>query len=64
MPELIRTKTVTARKVHRCRTCFAEAIQPGETYTRDTYAHDGTVYDWVACEACRSISTAVYDWNF
>lgn len=63
MPELLRSKTVTARKIHQCRSCFADAIQPGNTYTRDTYVYDGTVYDWVQCDACRAIMNAVYDWS-
>lgn len=62
MPELLRSKTVNARKVHACRTCHAAAAKPGETYTRDTYVDDGQVYDWVQCAACRAISNAVYDW--
>lgn len=62
MPELLRSKKVTARKAHSCATCYAAAIQPGQSYQRDTYVYDGHVYDWVMCEACHSIASRVFAW--
>lgn len=62
MPDLLRSKTVTARKVHSCQTCFAAAIQPGQTYQRDTYVYDGRVYDWVMCEECNALASRVFAW--
>lgn len=62
MTALVKAKTVTARKVHACRCCGAAAIQPGETYTRETYVYDGQIYDWVMCAPCRVIAGDVYDW--
>ena len=62
MPTLLREKDVTARKPHVCRTCPNVAIEPGEVYRRSTYAHDGTVYDWVQCSACAEASGWVYAW--
>lgn len=63
MPELLREKTVTARKAHRCATCNATAIQPGQTYHRATYVYDGRVYDWVQCVECDKLVGIVYDWS-
>lgn len=62
MPDLIKTKDVKARKAHVCETCNDTAIQPGETYTRDTYVYDGRMYDWVQCAACSAIGGIVYEW--
>jgi hypothetical protein len=62
MPELLRERTVTARKSHSCRTCGAKAIQAGETYVRATYVYDSRVYDWVQCVECARLQHAVYDW--
>lgn len=62
MAELLRSKMVTARKAHGCRTCNATAIQPGETYERQTYINDGTLYDWVQCGPCADLATEVWEW--
>lgn len=62
MPDLIRSKTAKARKTHKCQTCSETAVEPGQTYTRDTYAYEGTVYDWVQCTACSALTDAVWDW--
>lgn len=62
MPDLIRSKSVNARKAHGCETCNATAIQPGETYQRDTYVYDGRIYDWVQCSACSALGGIVYEW--
>lgn len=51
-----------ARKVHPCSLCGGPAVQPGEEYTRETFAYDGTVYDWISCAPCLGIYFAVYDW--
>lgn len=63
MPDLLREKTVTARKAHECMTCTATAIRPGETYVRTTYVYDGHLYDWVQCTECDQISGLVYNWS-
>jgi hypothetical protein len=63
MPDLLKSKTVTARKPHGCQTCDATAIQPGEQYQRDTYIYDGRVYDWVQCHGCAAISGLVWEWS-
>lgn len=63
MPDLLREKTVTARKPHACATCTATAIKPGETYTRATYAYDGRVYDWVQCTDCKQLADPVFGWT-
>jgi len=62
MPRLIAEKVVRARNAHACQTCFQTAVQPGEQYTRSTYAADGHVYNWVMCDACRNISAHVFKW--
>lgn len=63
MPELIGERVVkSARKIHRCRTCFAPAVLPGESYKRQTYAYDGMVYDWVSCRPCDEICGEVHSW--
>lgn len=63
MPSLIKSKRVTARKPHTCRTCGCVAVERGEQYQRDTYTYDGSVYDWITCRACSQITQAVYEWN-
>lgn len=62
MPELLKSKKVTARKVHSCATCYAPAIQPGQVYQRDTYLNDGRVYDWVMCAECNALERRVFEW--
>lgn len=64
MPELIGERTIrSARKMHRCRTCFAPAALAGETYKRQTYVYDGRVYDWVSCQPCDEICGEVHSWS-
>lgn len=62
MPELLRSKRVKARKSHSCATCWGRAIEPGDEYQRDTYAFDGTVYDWVQCAPCAAMSPLIFAW--
>ncbi|KAA9104994.1 hypothetical protein [Microbacterium rhizomatis] len=62
MPDLLKTKDVKARKPHSCETCNMTAIQPGETYSRDTYVYDGRIYDWVQCAACSALCGIVFAW--
>lgn len=61
MPDLIASRTVVAREPHRCRSCGAVSVQPGEAYHRETLAHDGQIYDWVSCEPCDAIFPFVCD---
>ena len=63
MPELIRDRTVTARKAHPCQTCNRAAAVRGETYLRSTYVFDGRIYDWVMCQECSEMLSEVYDWS-
>lgn len=58
MSEVLRTARPKARKEHRCEWCRT-TINPGDTYSRQTCAYDGRLYDWVACLACLSISHVV-----
>jgi hypothetical protein len=61
MPDLLKSKTLKARKVHRCMLCGAPAVQPGGTYERSTLILDGRVYDWVECEPCGPVATYAAD---
>lgn len=61
--EVIREKTVTARKAHGCETCNRPAALPGESYHRSTLVFDGRVYDWVQCQQCREMSSEVWTWT-
>lgn len=62
MPQLLKSKTVTARKPHRCACCGEGAVKVGERYQRETYIYDGRVYDWVSCNECASLQMHVWDW--
>ena len=62
MTLVLSTKTVTARKPHRCSTCGVECIQPGDTYTRQATLNDGRVYDWVTCDPCQTTFDDVWEW--
>lgn len=62
MPDLIRTRTLRARKPHACMTCHQNAVQVGETYDRATYTFDGRLYDWINCAACDEAKRFVIDW--
>lgn len=61
MPELLRSETRTARKLHRCSLC-CEEIKPGEQYGYDTYKFDGDVYDWKTHMECDAVSTFLWDY--
>lgn len=63
MPELIRTKTVTARKAHYCWCCGAVAVSRGETYVRTTYSDAGSAYNSVSCTACAELVRDVWAWG-
>lgn len=63
MSELLKSKTMKARKAHPCSYCGAAAVQPGETYTRDTFLFDGYVYDWVSCAPCSDMYKVVRAWS-
>lgn len=60
--KVLSSKTVTARKVHRCMECGAAAIRPGDEYLRQACLHDGRVYAWVVCVDCRALTDAVWEW--
>ena len=62
MPTLLSSKTVTARKPHRCGSCSTVAVQPGDTYTRESYVYDGRAYTWVSCADCAALMPEVWDW--
>jgi len=64
MPDLISSKTVTARKPHACMCCGATAIQPGDRYVREAMLNDGSVYNWISCVACKEIAEVVWDWCY
>ena len=64
MPQLIATKVQKARKPHRRRCCWSVAIEPGETYTKDTYVYDSRVYDWICCGDCRDLTNTVWEWAY
>lgn len=63
MPALLSSKTVTARKPHRCSCCGAVAILPGQTYKREALAYDGHAYTWVSCADCQRLTMEVWDWS-
>lgn len=63
MPELLSSKTRKARKAHPCSYCGAAAVQPGGTYTRDTFVFDGYVYDWITCDPCNGMYGVVRAWS-
>ena len=62
MPQLLKSKTVTARKPHCCSGCTTSAVAVGDQYLRETYIYDGRVYDWVSCQECASLQMVVWDW--
>lgn len=62
MSIVIKSATVKARKTHRCMNCGCVAIQPGQTYERQTCVYDGRIYDWVSCAACNAIFGLVWDY--
>lgn len=62
MVTVISSKTVRARKPHRCSCCWAVCVQPGDEYKRDVCVNDGRVYTWVKCPACADLLHDVWDW--
>lgn len=60
--DLLRSKTVTARKVHLCTTCGQPAVQPGQEYQRTTYLYDCHFHSCVTCSDCSAIDGVVYEW--
>jgi hypothetical protein len=62
MPDLLKSKTVKARKAHPCSYCGAAAVQPGGTYLRETLIYDGRIYDWVTCDPCGELFAIVWKW--
>ena len=57
-------KTVRARKPHKCSTCGAVAVEPGQEYRRETLIYDGRIYDWVMCGPCDELFMEVYDYAY
>jgi hypothetical protein len=49
--DLIRERTLKARRPHRCGLC-PTIIAKGETYYRNTYADAGQLYDTKTCVPC------------
>lgn len=65
MTELIgSTRVKTARKTHYCRLCFAVAVLPGQSYTREAYVCDGSAYVWITCQPCDEIAADVDRWSW
>ena len=64
MVTVLHTRRPKARKAHPCEYCGAPAVQPGETYQRDTLVHDGHIYDWVSCKACDALTQIVWAWAY
>lgn len=62
MVTVLSTKQVRARKTHHCSTCGQPCIRPGDTYTRQACALDGSVYAWVTCAACNDLFLDVWEW--
>ena len=60
-PQLLREQTPKARKPHRCKCCYA-TVQTEEIYQRQTYVHDGRLFDWVTCNGCAAITNWVWAW--
>ena len=50
-PTWYRSKTVTARKVHRCIEC-SHKIQPGERYDSAVGMWEGRIKTWPTCDRC------------
>ncbi|WP_238840752.1 hypothetical protein [Prescottella equi] len=63
MPTLLSRKSRTARKAHACMTCHS-AIRPATEYVRETFLHDGQIYDWVSCQPCRDMFDLVWSWAY
>jgi hypothetical protein len=56
------SKTMRARRAYPCSYCRQPAVQPGESYTRETYVMDGSAYDWLTCAACSGMRGKVIKW--
>lgn len=52
----------TAREPKHCHVCQAFVVQSGHRYRIDTFAADGSIYDWVNCQGCQAMSRDVYEW--
>lgn len=63
MPQLLSSRTVTARVPHPCETCGAYAIAPGDRYVREALVYDGRAYTWVQCLPCNGLSASVWEWT-
>lgn len=57
--DILKEKTVTARKDHKCDFCGC-VIKKGEKYNRATILNDGRIYDWKAHLDCEE-ATSLYD---
>ncbi|AEQ20969.1 hypothetical protein E3_0550 [Rhodococcus phage E3] len=62
MTTVLKRTQPTARKEHRCETCFSK-IQPGVQYHRATVLYDGRIYEWVNCGPCEDVFDAVWGWS-
>lgn len=62
--QVLHDATPVARKVHACATCSAQAVQPGQRYSRSTLIFDGRIYDWVQCAECSAMSSWVFEWLY
>ena len=51
MPEFIRDKTVTTRKVHKCHGCLEE-IPKGTSVYSQTCVEDDRIYTLYMCDSC------------
>ena len=51
-----------ARKKHKCSSCLTY-INPGETYLREAYANDGSVFDAAYHPECRDWEVYLNDIN-
>ena len=45
-----------AKKEHSCDFC-GEKIRVGETYSKSTHKHEGSVYDWKTHKHCSDLAT-------
>lgn len=65
MTDFATTRTVAARKDHRCGECF-RAIAPGETYERSAGSWEGDFWTMKTCSHCAALRTIIdkYDNTF
>lgn len=62
MPELLSSRTVTARKPHRCSFCGTVAATPGQQYQREVYTDGSRAYTLIVCADCDALTGDVWDW--